>query len=206
MLARGTLFIISAPSGGGKTSLVTALIKQVPGIVVSVSHTTRSPRVGEVEGENYYFVDESTFKAHQAQGLFLEHATVFNHQYGTSKAWVLSQLNAGQDVILEIDWQGARKVKTALACVSLFILPPSREVLLTRLQARRQDAPAVIADRMAKASNEIVHSTEYDYLVVNDDFDRALADIAAIVQAERLKMASAGVRQADLLAALTEKK
>src|SRR5579884_3074698 len=165
----GTLYIISAPSGGGKTSLVKALTASMPNIIVSVSHTTRPKRPGEEDGVNYHFVDQAQFKKLLAEDLFLEHATVFGNYYGTSRRWVEEKLQAGIDVVLEIDWQGAQQVRKLMPkTVSIFILPPSREVLLERLQARDQDNKAVIAKRMAAASNEISHYHEYDYLVIND--------------------------------------
>ncbi|MBN9286513.1 MAG: guanylate kinase [Gammaproteobacteria bacterium 39-13] len=200
----GTLFIISAPSGGGKTSLVNALIEQLHMIKVSVSHTTRAPRVGEVHGKNYFFVDQAEFEQYQADGVFLESATVFNHSYGTSKNWVLEQLQAGVDVILEIDWQGARRVKEQMPCVSIFILPPSREALLTRLEGRQQDSPEVIASRMEKASHEISHYSEYDYVIVNDNFKTALEDLVAVLKAQRVRTSIQKQRYAALFASLLQ--
>lgn len=202
MTVKGTLYVISAPSGGGKTSLVNALIAQTPGIRISVSHTTRAPRVGETEGKNYFFVDEKAFTQHQQAGLFLEHAKVFQHWYGTSSAWVMEQLAAGTDVILEIDWQGARKIKEQMECVCIFIIPPSRDVLLTRLETRKQDSQEIIASRMLQASNEISHYIEYDFMVVNDNFEEALQDLSAIIKAMRLKVASQKQRYQDILASL----
>lgn len=189
MRTLGTLFIISAPSGGGKTSLVNALLQQMQGLTVSISHTTREPRLGEIEGKNYFFVDETTFENYQQKGIFLEHAKVFNYWYGTSKTWVLEQLKSGLDVILEIDWQGARRIKEQMECVNIFIVPPSRDILLTRLQDRRQDSEEVIEQRMAQASHEISHYSEYDYVIINDNFESALADLAAIVRSQRLTIA-----------------
>jgi len=205
MNAQGTLYIISAPSGGGKTSLVSAMLANLENITVSISHTTRGPRVGEMEGKNYFFVDESTFHQHQQAGIFLEHAKVFNHWYGTSKTWALEQLSKGHDVILEIDWQGARNVKAQMDCVSIFILPPSREILLKRLINRSQDSEAIIEARMEQASQEISHNAEYDYVVVNDDFNLALADLMAIINANRLVSEKQQVRYSSLLASLIAK-
>ncbi len=202
MQAPGTLFIISAPSGGGKTSLVSALVKHLDKIKVSVSHTTRSPRQGEVEGINYFFINEATFNAYREQQIFLESAQVFNHSYGTSKQWVVNELQAGFDVILEIDWQGAARVREQMACESIFILPPSREILLRRLQSRQQDSAEVIARRMAAASQEIVHYRDYDFVVINDSFELALNDLIAIVKAQRLKQSVQAQRYAPLLASL----
>lgn len=198
----GTLFIISAPSGGGKTSLVNALIAQLPRVKVSVSHTTRAPRQGEVHGKNYFFVDEMEFAKFKADGVFLESATVFNHSYGTSKNWVLAELQAGVDVVLEIDWQGARRIKEQMACVSIFILPPSKEILRMRLQDRQQDSQEVIVDRMAKASQEISHYSEYDYIIINDNFETALEELMAVIKAQRVRTAIQTRRYATLLASL----
>ncbi len=203
MRVLGKLFIVSAPSGGGKTSLIHALVERSSNINVSISHTTRPPRQGEKDGVNYFFVDEDTFKQYQEQGIFLEYAKVFNHWYGTSKKWVMAQLEAGNDVILEIDWQGARKIKEQMECVSIFILPPSREALQTRLNTRRQDSPAVIEGRMLAASNEISHYAEYDYVVVNEIFDDALLDLEAIIRSQKLKMSYQKERYSTLLAQLT---
>jgi guanylate kinase len=201
--AIGTLFVVSAPSGAGKTSLVKALVSSDPAIRVSVSYTTRQPRPGEVDGRDYHFVDRDTFQAMVAAGEFLEHACVFDNYYGTSRSAVLSRLEAGQDVILEIDWQGARQVRAlAPAAVGIFILPPSVDVLRQRLQARRQDSPEVIERRMQGALSEMSHYDEYDYLVINGDFDAALADLRAIVQARRLRTRAQARSRAALLAEL----
>lgn len=202
MSIRGTLYIISAPSGGGKTSLVNALVKQAPDICVSISHTTRAPRVGEIEGVNYFFVDEPGFKAYQENGHFLEYAKVFNHWYGTSKEWVLNQLQQGKDVILEIDWQGARRIKEQMECVTIFILPPSLESLSARLRERGQDNEEIIQERMAKASEEMSHYPEYDYVVVNDHFDSALSDLHAILRTQRLRTPAQQGRYGHVFAAL----
>jgi len=205
MNAKGTLYIVSAPSGGGKTSLVNALLANLGNLTVSISHTTRAPRVGEIEGKNYFFVDEATFLQHQNAGVFLEHAKVFNNWYGTSKTWVMTELAKGTDVILEIDWQGARNVKAQMDCVSIFILPPSREVLQKRLVNRSQDSEQIIEARMKQASDEISHYPEYDYIVVNDDFDVALADLMAIINANRLLSPKQEMRHQELLASLVGK-
>lgn len=199
MPSLGSLFIISAPSGGGKTSLVNALIDKVSDLKISISHTTRLPRAGEIEGKNYFFIDEKLFTAYRDQGLFLEHANVFNHWYGTSKKWVMDELQQGFDVILEIDWQGARRVKEQMDCVTIFIIPPSTEILYERLNKRMQDPPDVIEARMAQARNEISHYAEYDYLVVNQDFDLALKDLETIVKANRLSILHQKTRYASLL-------
>jgi len=205
MSVLGTLWVISAPSGGGKTSLVNTLLKELPFLKVSISHTTRSARQGEKEGKNYFFVDEEAFKIQQQQGLFLEYAKVFNHWYGTSKPWVMAQLQADQDVILEIDWQGARRIREQMPCLSIFILPPSRVTLENRLVDRQQDSQAVIAHRMALASEEISHYSEYDYLVVNDDFAVALLDLKCIIQANRLRVETQKLHCAALIASLVNK-
>jgi len=194
-MPKGTLYIISAPSGAGKTSLVEALLDSDPDITVSISHTTRTMRPGEVDGINYHFIDHATFSQMIEQGDFLEHAEVFDHQYGTSGTAVESQLAAGKDVILEIDWQGARQVRKLMPeNISIFILPPSRDALHERLAGRGQDTEEIIDRRMRDAVSETSHYNEYEYLVINDDFDTALADLSAIVSANRLKL----TRQTDI--------
>lgn len=205
MNVTGTLYIISAPSGGGKTSLVNAMLANLEEITVSISHTTRAPRVGEIEGKNYFFVDEATFSQHQEAGIFLEHAKVFNNWYGTSRTWALEQLAQGLDVILEIDWQGARNVKAQMDCVSIFILPPSRDILLQRLVNRSQDSQAIIDARMEQASQEISHYAEYDYVIINDEFEVALRDLTAIICANRLRVAKQESRYQTLLSSLIGK-
>ncbi len=182
MLSRGRLFIISAPSGAGKTTLAKALVNSVPNTVLSVSHTTRSRRAGELEGVDYHFVDGDRFQDMVREGKFLEYALVFSNYYGTSRETVEQQLSRGKNVLLDIDWQGAREVKQKLANVSsIFVLPPSRNELEKRLRNRGQDSESVIANRMREACEEMRHHDEYDYLVVNDDFDQALADLRAII-------------------------
>lgn len=184
----GTLYIVSAPSGAGKTTLVDALVRTMPGLRVSVSHTTRPQRPGEVDGVHYHFVDTETFERMVAAGEFLEHARVFGNLYGTSRAQVEEMLAAGIDVILEIDWQGGRQVRQALPdSISIFILPPSRDELERRLRSRNQDSDSVIAQRMQEAVNEMSRFREYDYLIVNDTFDDALTDLKAIVRVRRLR-------------------
>jgi guanylate kinase len=180
------LFVVSAPSGAGKTSLVAALLERDAGLVVSVSHTTRPRRTRERDGVNYHFTDPQTFAAMIERGEFLEHATVFGHQYGPSAATVASAHARGRDVILEIDWQGAAQVRSAFVdAISIFILPPSMATLERRLVERGQDAPEVIARRLAAARAELSHALEFDYLVVNDDFESALEALSQIVGAER---------------------
>jgi len=198
----GTLFIVSAPSGGGKTSLTRALVphlavQSIPA-VISVSYTTRSPRPGEVDGTHYHFVSRETFLAMAGRGEFFEHAEVFGNLYGTGRARTEALLAAGQDVLLDIDWQGARQVRAqAPAAVGIFILPPTLAELERRLRGRSQDADAVIARRMAQARDEMSHHDEYDYLIVNEDFDRALRELASIFTAHRLRMAGQAGRHGD---------
>ncbi len=188
MNRKGKLFVVAAPSGAGKTSLVNALVKQLDGIGISVSYTTRTPRPGDENGVDYHFVSESAFQEMAANGGFLEHAKVFGHYYGTGSAWVTDQLQQGIDVILEIDWQGARQVSELYPdAVLIFILPPSKEALQERLKARNQDAPETIQARLAESKSEMRHFDEFDYLVVNDEFDHALADLIHLVKAERLR-------------------
>lgn len=199
----GSLYIISAPSGAGKTSLVKALLALDPSVLVSVSHTTRAPRPGEQEGQDYNFVSPEHFDEMVGRGEFLEYAEVFGNKYGTSQHWVQQRLAEGLDVILEIDWQGAQQVRRLVKqAVSIFILPPSREALLQRLAGRGQDDSSVIAARMAEAVSEMSHYPEFDYLVINDDFDHALADLACIFRAQRLKQHPQQQRHAELLAQL----
>ncbi len=196
----GTLYIISAPSGAGKTSLVSALLESTEQLAVSVSHTTRAPRPGEIDGVHYWFVDPAAFERMVAAEAFLEHACVFGNFYGTSRVAVEEKLAAGQDVILEIDWQGARQVRDAMPdCVSIFILPPSRAALEARLRGRGQDSDDVIASRMLEAVSEMSHYREYDYLVVNDDFEHALADLKAIIRARRLRCGAQSQRMKEVL-------
>ncbi|MGA7802495.1 MAG: guanylate kinase [Gammaproteobacteria bacterium] len=199
----GTLYIVSAPSGAGKTSLVKALLERDRGISLSVSHTTRAPRPGEEDGVHYHFVDNAIFDRMVEDGAFLEHARVFDNQYGTSLAGVQDQLAGGQDVILEIDWQGARQVRAAVpGAVGIFVLPPARDTLEQRLRGRGQDSEAVIARRMRDAVTEMSHYDEYDFLVINDRFDTALDELAAIVLARRLTLERQGVRHGMLLRSL----
>lgn len=198
--AQGRLYILSAPSGAGKTSLVAALLKELPRLEVSVSHTTRAPRPGEENGKNYHFVDPSAFKGLVEQGVFFEYAEVFGNFYGTSQLAVEERLAAGVDVILEIDWQGAQQVRKKLPdALSVFILPPSQQALRERLQARGQDSEEVIEGRMQQAISEMSHFAEYDYLVINDRFEQALAELKAIFIAQRLATVSQKQCHAALL-------
>ncbi|MEL7478742.1 MAG: guanylate kinase [Pseudomonadota bacterium] len=197
---RGNLFILSAPSGAGKSSLIGALLKKHSDMKVSVSHTTRSPRPGEENGVHYHFVSVEEFKALIEKNDFFEWAQVFDNYYGTSKQAIESQLAAGIDVFLDIDWQGAQQIRKLVDDVeTIFILPPSKEELESRLNNRGQDSAEVIAGRMAKAQSETSHFNEYDYVVVNDDFDTALAEIEMIVMAKRLSLQSQAVRHQALL-------
>ncbi len=203
MSVTGTLYIVSAPSGAGKTSLVKELLKQDGGIRVSVSHTTRPTRPGEVDGQDYNFVSMTDFDQLIETNSFLEYAEVFTNKYGTSRIWVEEQLTKGTDVILEIDWQGAQQVRKLMPeAVSVFILPPSREELRRRLTGRGQDAEEVIDLRMSQAVSEMVHFDEFDFVVINDQFDKALAELHAIFKAQRLLLTNQRVRQAHLLADL----
>lgn len=186
---KGSLFVISAPSGAGKTSLVQALVGNVDNVGVSVSHTTRRQRPGEVHGVNYHFTDRDAFEQMIERGDFLEQAEVFGNLYGTSKTWVEETLQAGRDVILEIDWQGAQQVRRLMPdSVGVFILPPSREVLRDRLVGRSTDAAEVIERRLAQAAEDMSHFAEFDYVIINDRFERAHADLAAVVVAQRSRV------------------
>jgi guanylate kinase len=199
----GLLLIVSAPSGAGKTSLVTALLERDPQLLVSVSHTTRRRRATERDGVNYHFVDDARFEQMVSAGAFLEHAEVFGNRYGTSVAAVAAQRQLGRDVILEIDFQGANQVRARFPdAVSIFILPPSTEELQKRLTKRGQDDDSVIRERLAKARWEMSHYADYDYLLVNDDFAVALGELACIVTAERLRLTRQQQRLGPLLTAL----
>jgi guanylate kinase len=199
-MTNGTLYVISAPSGAGKTSLIKALLECDAHLHLSVSYTTRAPRPGEVDGVHYRFVDCESFQRMVGENAFLEHAQVFGNWYGTADAALRAGLAEGRDLVLEIDWQGARQVRGCFPeAVGIFILPPSVAVLDTRLRGRDQDDAAVIARRMAQAREEMSHYRDYDYLVVNDSFEVALDDLAAIVRARRLRRAAQGPRLADLL-------
>ncbi len=199
----GTLYIVSAPSGAGKTSLVKALLEQDQQICVSVSHTTRDMRPGEVDGKDYNFVALSDFDAMIGRGEFLEFAEVFTNKYGTSQVWVEQQLEQGQDVILEIDWQGAQQVRRLMPdSVSVFILPPSTGALRERLTGRGQDAAEVIDHRMSQAIGEMSHYGEFDYLIINDDFQTALGELQAVFAGQRLTLARQQRKHQALLAGL----
>jgi len=201
---KGILFILSAPSGAGKTSLIKALLEHEPSLRLAVSFTTRAPRSGEQDGIHYHFVEPERFRRMVAAGEFIEHAQVFGNHYGTAESTVRSQLGQGRDLLLEIDWQGARQVRTRFPqAVSIFILPPSAQALEQRLRSRGLDSDQVIASRMAEARSELSHYAEYDYLVVNDCFDNALNDLACLVRAERLRCSYQAPRLGSLPAGLT---
>ncbi len=202
----GHFYVIAAPSGTGKTSLVRSLVTTVNDLQISISHTTRPPRPGDVEGKDYYFVSESTFAKMIAEQAFLEYAPIYHYHYGTSREWILQQLQAGIDVVLEIDWQGAQQISRLFPdSILIFIVPPSLETLGQRLQNRRQDDAGVIDERMANAQNEIKHYVEFDYLVINDQFEQALADLRHIVLAERLRSSVQKIKHQELLAQLLKK-
>jgi len=197
------LFIVSAPSGAGKTSLLRELVPSDGRLVMSVSHATRPMRPGEVDGVHYHFVSVEHFQRSVGEGAFLEHAKVFDNYYGTAEASVRAQLDQGRDLVLEIDWQGARQVRRRFPeAVSIFIVPPSIDVLRERLSGRAQDSAEVVERRMADARSELSHYAEYDYLVINDDFAAALSDLRAIVGAERLRGTRQSARWAADLAAM----
>jgi len=200
MSAKGTLFIISAPSGAGKTSLVKALCEDSHSLRTSVSFTTRPIRPGEENGVHYHFVSHDDFEAMLERSEFLESANVFGNYYGTSQVWVEEQLNAGTDVILEIDWQGALQVRKLLPdSVSIFILPPSRQALEERLHGRGQDDADVIAKRMAQAKDEMSHYSEFEFLIINDDFNTALSELKAVITAQRLHGSRQHLRASNLI-------
>jgi guanylate kinase len=199
----GTLFIVSGASGTGKSSLVGRLVAAETDLVVSVSHTTRPKRSAEKDGVHYNFIDADSFQARAREGLFLEYAQVFGHFYGTSRVWVAQQLRSGIDVILEIDWQGARQVRERITgSIGIFILPPSPEVLEARLRGRDQDSPEVVQRRLKDASNDMSHVEEFDYMVINDDFATALNELRMIVLVSRLRCSAQAQRHRELLSAL----
>lgn len=200
MNAEGTLYIVSAPSGGGKTSLVQSLLKEETNVSVSISHTTRAMRPGEKDGVDYFFVSDQEFQELNQKGIFLETARVYGHSYGTSFLWVKETLDKGIDVILEIDWQGARQVRRQfIEAIGIFIIPPSNELLKSRLEKRHQDNKDVIERRMLDAKSEISHYTEYDYLICNDQFSDALFDLKSIVRSHRLQINRQKRRLSEML-------
>lgn len=203
--ASGCLFVIAAPSGGGKTSLVNALLEREPGIRLSVSYTTRAPRPGEEDGVHYHFVDVGRFMALKDAGEFLEHAHVHGNWYGTSATWLRDEVQQGRDVLLEIDWQGAAQVRRLIPdSISIFILPPSIALLRERLTKRGQDRPEVIESRLKAAREEMRHAADFDYVIMNQDFARAVDDLSVIVRASRLATSRQVVRHARVYSDLIE--
>jgi guanylate kinase len=199
----GTLYVLSAPSGAGKSSLVNAILDKLEFVTVSVSHTTRDPRPGEEDGVQYNFVSKDAFIKIVGNGGFLEHAQVFDNFYGTSQQWLEDTLASGKDVILEIDWQGAQQVRKLMPhCKSIFIAPPSIETLRERLNGRGQDSQEVIERRMKDAQSEMSHFSEFDYLIINDDFDQAITELSAIFISQRQSIAYQQANKAKLLQAL----
>jgi guanylate kinase len=196
----GSLFVVAAPSGAGKTSLVKALVAADPGVRLSVSHTTRPPRPGEVNGEDYHFIDAERFRELESTGEFLERAEVYGNRYGTSRRWIAQCMARGEDVVLEIDWQGATQVRKAFPdAVSVFVLPPSIAELRRRLTGRGQDSEAVIAARMNQARSEIGHVREFDYVIINEEFSLALEELRVIFRAARLRCGVQLPRHAGLI-------
>ena len=199
----GTLFIVCAPSGAGKTSLVNALLDREPDIELSVSYTTRPPREGEVDGRDYHFVTRAAFLEMAARGEFLESAEVHGNLYATSQAWIEARMREGRDIVLEIDWQGAEQVRRLVqGAVGVFVLPPSLDALHRRLTARGKDSSEVIERRLANAREEIGHVGEFDYVIINQSFDVAVVDLVSIVRATRLKVAAQLARHRDLINAM----
>ena len=194
----GTLFIVTAPSGAGKTTLVSGLLARDPLVTLSVSYATRAPRAGEVHGTHYHFVDVPTFRSLRDKGEFLEWAEVHSNYYGTSRAWLETQIAAGHDILLEIDWQGAQQVRKVFPkAVGVFILPPSLEELERRLRGRGTDAEEVIARRVLGARGEMRHVAEFDYVIINEDLPTALEDLVAVVRASRLRYANQEARKPE---------
>lgn len=202
----GTIYVIAAASGTGKTSLVKVLVESLDNIVASISYTTRPKRSAERDGENYFFINQEQFEQMIANQEFLEYAKVFGNYYGTSRKWVEDKIKAGSDVILEIDWQGAEQVKKSIPeSIGIFILPPSIPELQRRLTTRNQDVAQVIEQRLTKASDEISHCGEFDYIVVNDEFDVALVDLRSIIRSQGLCSNMQLIKWHDLLAKLTKR-
>jgi guanylate kinase len=196
----GTLYIVSSPSGGGKTSLVKALLEAEPEVRLSVSFTTRPARPGEVHGRHYHFVSAQEFGRMLEAGEFLESAEIYGNRYGTSQKWIDGERGAGRDVLLEIDWQGAQQVRRLMpGAVSIFVLPPSLEVLESRLRGRGQDSAEVVERRLTAARGEMSHAAEYDYVIINEEFSRAALDLRSIIRAERLKAARQLARHSTLI-------
>lgn len=202
-MTSGNLFIISAPSGAGKTSLVKALLKTDIGLNLSISYTSRPARPEEVDGRDYHFVSREIFEQRREQGEFLESAQLYGNFYGTSQKWINETMASGHDILLEIDSQGAQQVRKVFSqAVGIFVLPPSLEVLEARLRSRGQDSPEAITRRLAAAREEMDHVSEYDYVIINEKLDKALRDLGCIVHAERLKMARQLARHHDLVTQL----
>lgn len=199
----GNVFIVCAPSGAGKTSLVKALLARDPRVRLSVSYTTRACRPGEEDGRDYHFVDRDKFQQMLERGEFLESAEVHGNHYATSQTWIKAQRNKDHDIVLEIDWQGARQVRRLIPdAIGIFVLPPSLETLQSRLTERRQDSPEVIARRLAGARGELAHVEEFDYVIINDNFDDAVEDLVGIVRAARLRLAPQIARNSALINSL----
>ena len=200
MKARGSLFVVCAPSGAGKTTLVDALLARESNIHLSPSYTTRAPRQGEKDGVDYFFISREQFERMIQDGEFLEHANVYGNYYGTSRKWIESELSGDHDVLLEIDWQGAQQLRTMFPhMVGIFILPPSLAELRNRLKSRGKDSPEAIEKRMASARDEISHVLEFEYIIVNEHFEEALADLMAVVRGARVSRAQQAVRFASLI-------
>ncbi len=200
---QGNLLVVAAPSGAGKSTLVNALLASDPTIKLSISYTTRAPRPGEVDGREYRFIDAAEFERMRAGGEFIESAEVHGHWYGTSARWIETRIAAGDDVLLEIDWQGAQQIKRRFPdAVGIFILPPSIEALEARLRRRGQDEPVVITRRLLAAGGEIAHAREFDYVIINQDFAEASGHLKSIVQAARLRFALQALRHAELFGQL----
>ena len=194
----GTLFIVTAPSGAGKTTLVSGLLERDPLVKLSISYTTRAPRAGEEDGRHYHFVDVSTFRQLRDKGEFLEWAEVHNNYYGTSKGWLEAQISAGKDILLEIDWQGAQQVRKVFPkAVGVFILPPSVEELERRLRGRGTDSEDVISRRVLGARGEMRHVAEFDYVIINEDLPTAIDDLVGVVRASRLRYANQEARKPE---------
>ncbi len=202
-MSRGNIYVVTAPSGAGKTTLVRALLATDHQVQLSVSFTTRAPRTGEVNGKDYNFVTREAFEAMIAAGSLLEHAEVFGNYYGTSQPWIESMLAQGQDILLEIDWRGAQQVRRLLPeAIGIFILPPSLTALEARLNGRGKDSAEVIARRLTAAKEEISHVDEFDYVIINDHFEEALRDLVSVVRAERLRLGKQSTLHEAMIAAM----
>jgi guanylate kinase len=201
----GSLFVIAAPSGAGKTSLVKALLQRELQVMVSISHTTRAPRDGERDGVDYFFVDEARFRELESHGTFVETANVYGKLYGTSQRWLDAQLGDGRDVVLEIDWQGARNIRAKFPdAITIYILPPSLQVLEARIRSRGLDSAEVIATRMKAALDDMSHLPEFDYVIINQDFNVALVELTSIVEAARHRLSRVRERHSQLISKLVD--